>query len=163
MAELQEAKKAELEKQQPSQPEPEKELTEEEKKANTQKADDIKQEGNTLFHAAKYAEALDKYQEAFKLNKNSVQILSNIAACQNKLKLYKEAIETCKKGKLVDKTWVKLYYREGEALYNLEEYMESASAYWEGWQLALEDLQLKQLFLKSVDMAKQKEWFKKKQ
>eukprot|EP00825_Cyclidium_porcatum_P026839 TRINITY_DN2883_c0_g1_i4.p1 TRINITY_DN2883_c0_g1~~TRINITY_DN2883_c0_g1_i4.p1 ORF type:complete len:217 (-),score=50.46 TRINITY_DN2883_c0_g1_i4:97-747(-) len=96
---------------------PEEQLTEQQKQANIKSAEEVKAQGNTLFQSGKYEEALATYNQAYKLNSQNVQIITNIAACQNKLKLYKEAIETCKLARQIDKSWTKLYYREGAVSY----------------------------------------------
>lgn len=59
------------------------------------KAEQIKQEGNKLFKQGKYQEALEKYEEANKLNPSEITYYLNMAGCHHELKNYDKVIENC--------------------------------------------------------------------
>ncbi|KAI8013268.1 Peptidyl-prolyl cis-trans isomerase FKBP62 [Camellia lanceoleosa] len=96
--------------------------------------DKKKEEGNTLFKAGKYARALKRYEKAAKHieydssyseeEKKQAKVLKvtcnlNNAACQLKLKEYKQAEKLCTKVLELESKNVKALYRRAQAYINL--------------------------------------------
>jgi len=95
--------------------------------------EELKSEGNTLFKASSFAKAMRRYKAALevfsytsslegeekaKAESANVACNLNVAACQLKLKLYKEAVDTCDKVLKEDAVNAKALFRRASA--NLE-------------------------------------------
>ncbi len=70
-----------------------------------------KDEGNALFKDKKYEEAIAKYTEAIALDSNDVTFYSNRSACYAAIEKYTEAAEDGRQCVIVDKNFVKGYFR----------------------------------------------------
>eukprot|EP01061_Rhynchopus_euleeides_P019548 TRINITY_DN3212_c0_g2_i1.p1 TRINITY_DN3212_c0_g2~~TRINITY_DN3212_c0_g2_i1.p1 ORF type:complete len:543 (+),score=312.26 TRINITY_DN3212_c0_g2_i1:87-1715(+) len=86
-------------------PEPVKELTPEEKEAaeKHKQAEELKQEGNKLYKAKKFEEAISFYNKALDVEPNNIQYMNNIAAVHLEQKDYEKCIEMCDKAYEVGK------------------------------------------------------------
>jgi stress-induced-phosphoprotein 1 len=74
-------------------------------------AEKLKGEGNTLFKNGNYAGAVEKYQEAVKLDGSVPAYWSNLAACFEKLQNYPEMAEASRSCIKADRGFVKGYFR----------------------------------------------------
>ncbi|XP_073316815.1 uncharacterized protein [Primulina huaijiensis] len=97
-----------------------------------EKSNDAKLEGNFLFKAGEYEEALGKYEFAIQIVQDvlsSTEIRSichaNRAACFSKLGKHEETIKECTKALELNPTYMKAVLRRGEAHEKLENYEES--------------------------------------
>ncbi|XP_073155885.1 uncharacterized protein [Henckelia pumila] len=97
-----------------------------------QKSNDAKLEGNSLFKAGQYEEALAKYEFAIQIVQDvlsSTEIRSichaNRAACFSKLGNHEETIKECTKALELNPTYMKAVLRRAEAHEKLEHYEES--------------------------------------
>ncbi|KAK1313068.1 hypothetical protein QJS10_CPA06g01357 [Acorus calamus] len=95
-------------------------------------ANDAKTEGNKLFGAEKYEEALSQYELALQVAPEmplSVEVRSmchaNRAICFSKLGRYDETIKECTKALELNPQYLKALVRRGEAHEKLEHYEES--------------------------------------
>ncbi|XP_073304793.1 uncharacterized protein [Primulina huaijiensis] len=95
-------------------------------------SNDAKLEGNSLFKAGQYEDALAKYEFAIQIVQDvlsSTEIRSichaNRAACFSKLGNHEETIKECTKALELNPTYMKALLRRGEAHEKLEHYEES--------------------------------------
>lgn len=79
-------------------------------------AEALKGQGNTFFKGGKYAEAIEKYIAATKLDAGVPAYWSNMAACYEKLGKYEEMAEAGRSCIKADRTFVKGYFRLATAL-----------------------------------------------
>ena len=84
-------------------------------------AEKLKGEGNAFFKAGKFAEAIEKYQEATKLDASVPAYWSNMAACHEKLGQYDEMADAARSCVKADKNFVKGYFRLAVAYKNLND------------------------------------------
>lgn len=97
-------------------PEPEPELSEEELLANKEKAESLKQEGNTVFKNGDYEKSIDLYTEAISIcpKKFTVEraiLFNNRAAAHKHLGAQTVAIEDCTKAIENNPNYIKAYAR----------------------------------------------------
>ena len=130
------------------------------KERNIEKANEKKQEGNKLFIAGNYAEALDKYSEAIDYDDQNAILYSNKAGCYIQLKDYQNALKFSQIAKKIDPKWAKAYFREGEAYLNLNEYGNAAASFWEGLNLEPTNNGFREAFNHAVKCGKA--YYKKK-
>eukprot|EP01041_Mallomonas_annulata_P007773 gene7773-15907_t len=81
-----------------------------------------KNEGNSFFKNKQYQQAIDKYTEAIALDASDVTFFSNRSACFAALERWEEAAEDGKQCIIVDRSFVKGYFRQALALQNLGQY-----------------------------------------
>lgn len=78
-----------------------------------------KAEGNTFFKNKDYANAIQKYTEAIAIDASDVTFFSNRSACFAALGRWEEAAEDGKQCMLIDRSFVKGYFRNALGLQNL--------------------------------------------
>ena len=88
-------------------------------------AERLKGEGNTLFQAGKYAEAIDKYGDAIELDPTAPAYYCNRAFCHLKMENHGLAIADATLSLELEKTFVKAYYRRGSAFMALGKYKDA--------------------------------------
>lgn len=86
--------------------------------SNFQRAGELKAEGNAFFKAKDYQNAIDKYTEAIALNSNDVTYFSNRSACYAALEEWDKAADDGRQCIMVDKSFVKGYFRQATGLKN---------------------------------------------
>lgn len=82
-------------------------------------APSYKEQGNALFKAAKYSEAVDLYTKAIDEDGPTVALYGNRAFCHIKLENFGSAIADADEALKLDPRYVKAYYRRGTALLSL--------------------------------------------
>lgn len=97
-----------------------------------------KNEGNSDFKAGQYANATDAYRKALErlclierneeTTKLQIDCHNNLAACNIKLKEYKEGLRECQKVLALDASNFKALLRRGQALMGLEQYERAESS-----------------------------------
>lgn len=92
-------------------------------------AEALKNDGNTLMKATKFAEALQKYTEAIALDATNPIFFCNRAAAHSSLKNNEAAIEDCRKALALNPKYGRAYGRLGLALTNLNRHREAREAY----------------------------------
>ena len=78
-----------------------------------------KDEGNNFFKNKQYEQAIEKYTEAISHDPTDVTFFSNRSACYAALNKWTEAAEDGKQCIIVDKSFVKGYFRQALGLQNL--------------------------------------------
>ncbi|OVA10838.1 Tetratricopeptide repeat-containing domain [Macleaya cordata] len=98
-------------------------------------ANDAKTEGNKLFGAGQYEDALSQYELALQVASDmpsSIELRSichaNRAACYSKLGRYEETIKECTKALELNPSYMKALIRRGEAHEKLEHFEEAVAA-----------------------------------
>lgn len=84
-------------------------------------AEALKDEGNNLFKAGKFQQAIDKYDAATKIDPNVAAYWSNKAACHEKLKQYELMAESSRMCIKADRSFIKGYFRLATALKNMND------------------------------------------
>ncbi|GAN01732.1 conserved hypothetical protein [Mucor ambiguus] len=92
---------------------------------NPELADKAREEGNALFKAAKWPQAIEQYTEAIKRNDKDVRPYSNRAACYLKLMAIHEAEKDADKCIELDPTFARGYIRKAAAQLVKKEFQES--------------------------------------
>jgi stress-induced-phosphoprotein 1 len=115
-----------------------------------------KTEGNNAFKAKNYEEAIQKYTEAISFDGSDVTFFSNRSACYAAKNMWQQAFEDGRQCVIVDKSFVKGYFRAALACQNLDNLkdanefitrglgIESTNADLKKMQKEIEDLQRKQ-------------------
>lgn len=89
------------------------------------KADEAREEGNTLFKNADYPGAVKAYTEATKRAPDDPRGYANRAAAYIKLASFPEAIKDCDKAISLDPNFVKAYIRKAASYFAMGEYQKS--------------------------------------
>jgi len=108
-----------------------KEMKEQQKNAyvNPELAEVARQEGNDLFKAGKFVEALAKYEDAMKRDPKSHVPYSNRAACYQKLMEWQLALKDAETCVSMEPTFVKGWSRKAGIHVYLKEYHKAMDAY----------------------------------
>ncbi|NWX43506.1 TTC31 protein, partial [Steatornis caripensis] len=77
----------------------------------------------------RYAEAVQAFTEAMKLNPREHRLFGNRSYCYEKLRLYEEALRDAQVSLRLQPGWPKGFFRKGKALRGLEHYAEAASMF----------------------------------
>ena len=107
-------------------------------------AETCRQEGNELFKAGKYADALAKYSEAMKRNPKDHVPYSNRAACYQKLMEWQLALKDVDTCIAMDGTFVKGWSRKASIHHYLKEFHKAIDAYNKILELDPENAEAKQ-------------------
>lgn len=103
------------------------------------KAEEHKEKGNAFFKDAKWVEAKAEYDEAIRRNPNCAKLLSNRAACLQKLCAHPDAIRDLDAGIKLDPNFIKLYSRKGFSLTFIKDFNKALAAYEEGLKIDPKD------------------------
>ncbi|KAH7103020.1 putative stress-induced protein STI1 [Auriculariales sp. MPI-PUGE-AT-0066] len=108
----------------------EKEKTDADRKAyiNPELSDKARDEGNALFKAGSFADAVKSYSEAIKRLPTDARAYTNRAAAYTKLAALPEALKDSEDAIKVDPTYIKAYIRKSLVLYGMKEYSKAMSA-----------------------------------
>ncbi|OZC11983.1 hypothetical protein X798_01164 [Onchocerca flexuosa] len=93
-----------------------------------QQANNLKEEGNTLMKSSQFEDAILKYNEAIKLNKDPAYFC-NRAAAYCRLEQYDLAIQDCRAALALDPKYSKAYGRMGLAFSCQNRYEQAVEAY----------------------------------
>ena len=85
------------------------------------RAEAFKGEGNNFFKNGHYKQAIEKYEEASKIDPSVPAYFSNAAACWEKLGNYEAMAEAARNCIKADRTFVKGYFRLATAQKNLNQ------------------------------------------
>ncbi|KAM6206144.1 tetratricopeptide repeat protein 31 [Sarcoramphus papa] len=85
--------------------------------------------GNEAAQKGRYAEAVQAFTEAVKLNPREHRLFGNRSYCYEKLRRYEEALRDAQVSLGLQPGWPKGFFRKGKALRGLERYAEAASTF----------------------------------
>ena len=101
-----------------------------------------KQEGVKLFNAGKYEEAIAMFNSALELNPEDEVLYSNRSSCYLRLKDYQHAMEDAETCIRLKPKWERGYYRKGMVFFEQKEYIDAATSFYQGCELAPADAKL---------------------
>ena len=104
-----------------------------------------KNEGNTFFKNKQYAEAIAKYTEAIEADPTDVTFYSNRSACNAALNKWTEAADDGRQCIIVDKSFVKGYFRQALGLQNLGKVEDAIEACKRGLGIDSQNADLKKM------------------
>jgi serine/threonine-protein phosphatase 5 len=123
-------------------------------------AEQLKDAGNVLFKAGKFAEAVAKYDEAVDADPTVCAFYTNRAACHLKLENHGLAISDSTVAIGLDKTFVKAYFRRGSAYMALGKYKDALKDFKVARQLKPSDKDALEKF-KAADKEVKREAFER--
>ncbi|XP_075004346.1 tetratricopeptide repeat protein 31 isoform X3 [Calonectris borealis] len=85
--------------------------------------------GNEAAQKGRYAEAVQAFTEAVKLNPREHRLFGNRSYCYEKLRCYEEALRDAQVSLGLQPGWPKGFFRKGKALRGLERYAEAARTF----------------------------------
>ncbi|NXQ95105.1 TTC31 protein, partial [Sagittarius serpentarius] len=85
--------------------------------------------GNDAAQKGRYAEAVQAFTEAVKLNPREHRLFGNRSYCYEKLRRYEEALRDAQVSLGLQPGWPKGFFRKGKALRGLERYAEAVSTF----------------------------------
>ncbi|NWI33270.1 TTC31 protein, partial [Sula dactylatra] len=85
--------------------------------------------GNEAAQKGRYAEAVQAFTEAVKLNPREHRLFGNRSYCYEKLRCYEEALRDAQVSLRLQPGWLKGLFRKGKALRGLERYAEATSTF----------------------------------
>ncbi|XP_064360037.1 tetratricopeptide repeat protein 31 isoform X3 [Dromaius novaehollandiae] len=85
--------------------------------------------GNEAAQSGRYAEAVQAFTEAVKLNPREYRLFGNRSYCYEKLQQYEEALRDAQVSLSLQPTWPKGFFRKGKALRGLKRYAEAVSTF----------------------------------
>ncbi|KAK2462007.1 hypothetical protein APHAL10511_006470 [Amanita phalloides] len=100
--------------------------------ADKQRADELKQHGNSLMSSKKYDEAIAAYTKAIEIDANNPVYYSNRAAAYSSKNDHLAAVGDAEKAISVDPKFVKAYHRLGHAQYSLGDFQAATDAFERG-------------------------------
>lgn len=127
----------------------------------SQKADQLKDQGNKCFTQKKYADAITLYSQAIVLRGDNAVVWSNRSACYLALGDASNALLDAEVCRRLDPKWPKGCYRLAAARLALKQYEDAAVAAFEGCKLDDSNEELKSLMQKAVKLGKEE--FQEKQ
>ncbi|PSS36858.1 hypothetical protein PHLCEN_2v1286 [Hermanssonia centrifuga] len=87
-----------------------------------EKANEAREEGNTLFKAGDFAGAVKAYTEAIKRDPSDPRGYNNRANAYTKLAAFPEALKDANEAIKADPTFIKAYIRKGQVLHAMRDY-----------------------------------------
>ncbi|XP_059144181.1 E3 ubiquitin-protein ligase CHIP-like [Physella acuta] len=89
---------------------------------------ELRNQGNKLFQARKYDDAIACYTKAIIKNPNTALFFTNRALCHLKLRQWEKAILDCQRALEIDRSWVKGHFFLGQAYLEQNLYDEAIAA-----------------------------------
>ncbi|XP_046583161.1 E3 ubiquitin-protein ligase CHIP-like [Haliotis rubra] len=99
---------------------------------------DLKNQGNKLFSARKYDDAISCYTKAINKNPGTATFFTNRALCYLKLRQWEFAVQDCQRALDLDRSLVKGHFFMGQAYVELGQYDEAIASLKRAYDLAKE-------------------------
>lgn len=126
-------------------------VCEEEKK----KAMQWKEEGNQLFHAKKYQDAISSYSKSIEIDRMEAIYYSNRCAAYLALQQYSLAYHDILIADQLRPHWKKAIFRKAECLQGLKKFEDAANVYWELLKHNSKDAALQAKFQKCIQLGRE--------
>lgn len=94
-----------------------------------EKAEEFKNEGNTLMRGEQYEKAIEMYTKAIALDGSNAVYYCNRAAAHSKLNKHEDAIQDCERAVVIDSSYSKAYGRMGLAYTSLNMHNDAKRCY----------------------------------
>jgi len=117
--------------------------------------DELKRRGNCAFKAKKMNEAKVLYSKALEHNPKITSLRGNRSAVNLAMGEYAAALHDANAAIEIDGSWVKGYYRKGQALNKLGRHLESMAAFQKAAELKPDDKRMLKLVAEQLKKSKQ--------
>ncbi|XP_005108643.1 E3 ubiquitin-protein ligase CHIP [Aplysia californica] len=122
-------------------------------------ASELKNQGNKLFAARKYDDAIACYTKAIIKNPNTAPFFTNRALCHLKLRQWERVHQDCQRALDLDRSWVKGHFFMGQAFVEQSLYDEAIAALKKAHELAKEQkLNFGDDITNALRVAKKRRW-----
>ncbi|XP_041362762.1 E3 ubiquitin-protein ligase CHIP-like [Gigantopelta aegis] len=120
---------------------------------------DLKNQGNRLFLARKYDDAICCYSKAINKNPGTATFFTNRALCYLKLRQWETAVQDCHRALEIERQLVKGHFFMGQALVEMGQYDEAIASLKKAYDLAKEQkLNFGDDITSALRMAKKRRW-----
>lgn len=120
---------------------------------------ELRNQGNKLFAARKYDDAIACYTKAIIKNPNTALFFTNRALCHLKLRQWEKAHQDCQRALEIDRSWVKGHFFLGQAYLEQNMYDEAIAALKKAHDLAKEQkLNFGDDITSALRVAKKRRW-----
>ncbi|RUS91015.1 hypothetical protein EGW08_001232 [Elysia chlorotica] len=122
-------------------------------------ASELRNQGNTLYAARKYDDAIACYTKAIIKNPNTALFFTNRALCHLKLRQWDKALQDCQRALDIDRSWVKGHFFMGQAFVEQAMYDEAITSLKRAHDLAKEQkLNFGDDITSALRVAKKQRW-----
>lgn len=122
-------------------------------------ASELRNQGNTLYAARKYDDAIACYTKAIIKNPNTALFFTNRALCHLKLRQWDKALQDCQRALDIDRSWVKGHFFMGQAFVEQAMYDEAITSLKRAYDLAKEQkLNFGDDITSALRIAKKQRW-----
>ncbi|BFZ17495.1 hypothetical protein BsWGS_20534 [Bradybaena similaris] len=120
---------------------------------------ELRNQGNRLFAARKYDDAINCYTKAIIKNPNTALFFTNRALCYLKLRQWEKALLDCQRALEIDRSWVKGHFFMGQSYFEQALYDEAIAALKRAHELAKDQkLNFGDDITSALRIAKKRRW-----
>ncbi|KAK8815022.1 hypothetical protein WA556_007058 [Blastocystis sp. ATCC 50177/Nand II] len=116
--------------------------------------DKKREEGRAAFGKKQYQNAIEYFTAALAIDPNDEGLYANRSAAYLELEMFKEAVDDAKKAVELSPKWAKAHYRLGMAYFRQGLYVDAATAFYAGCELAPTNKELSNMFKQALEVGK---------